>query len=422
MRLGYLSLPAVFMAVYVGLVAVPALFHYRDSQSLARFDYLLAIQSVLLVFPLGVLAVRVFALRRVPTIGTSARPIRISRLDLKIEPVFWVMLFLALTGSALFVLYSTTVPLGKIFMQEGSSLDAIGPRFEAYRQPLWVQFAYAMSRRLLFPLCTLYAYYRGLASPPWRLFSVWLAVTAIVCCALSLDRGPIVMLMGMLLLAKVTRYENIWSWRAIRTSTLTIALIVLLGGFITAWQYKNIVALQDIIDGIAHFGVNRLLNAHSEMALRSFETFPTPEHFLEGRFVRLFAILTGGEYVRTEVGTLLDRLHYLPVTFVGDLWRNWGWPAVLIGSFMYGMIFAVIETWSSSAYRSVSLLSLRCLLVLNALVIIPGGAFGIATSAVLCVGCVGVLYVNRASMRHAPKMSDRNTLPSPLGAHRRTQS
>jgi hypothetical protein len=126
------------------------------------------------------------------------------------------------------------------------------------------------------------------------------------------------------------------------------------------------------------------------MALRAFETYNYDTYFLEGKFVRLFSVLGGGEYAESASFNV-EVLAAAPVTFVGDLWRNWGWLGVLFGSAAYGFLLqtfqvVIFDKWT--VLRS----AVFVLLILGSLSVIHGNALGIVTlSVIVFTGLLGVI-------------------------------
>jgi hypothetical protein len=193
--------------------------------------------------------------------------------------------------------------------------------------------------------------------------------------------------------------------RVVVTLAIVVALAVGLAGFISALQYDSDVNLAEIQEGARHVVVNRILLSSASVAALAFEEFPTPEHFLHGRYVRMFNVLSGGEYVESRYA---PKLVILPVSFVGDLWRNWGWPAVLAGGAVIGFLaqFAQLSLLVRKTVLAAVFHAILCLLFIW---LIPGNAFGIVTTSLLVLawGCGWRAVRPRATRRRvAAQLSD----------------
>jgi hypothetical protein len=175
-----------------------------------------------------------------------------------------------------------------------------------------------------------------------------------------------------------------------------------LAGFISALQYDSDVTVAEVGDGVRHVVVNRVLLASARAAALAFEEFPTPEHQLGGRYVRMFSILRGGEYLESRYA---PRLVILPVSFVGDLWRNWGWPAVLAGGFVVGFLAQCVQQ-TLFVQKTVIAAVFQAILCLAFIWLIPGNAFGIVTTSLLLGGwAAGWAAIRRSTgeVRRTPR-------------------
>jgi hypothetical protein len=382
LRVRYLTIPGAFLAAYFVLMSLAAVYVHGEMEHWVRDAYFLAVQSVLVTFPLGVIAAS--GLFR----GSAARAARYARERLHAGPgdrqfsrlvivVFWA----ALAVAAVYVSVSEFVPILKLVFDYSSQIDDVSLRFTVSELPRVLLFFLALARSLALPFCTLYLYYMSqVGGRRWRrdFAFVFAASTAIAC--LSLERAPLMALCGMLALGvAIANMHRPLRLRAAAALALVAALALGLAGFISALQYDSDVTVAEVGDGVRHVVVNRVLLASARAAALAFEEFPAPEHQLGGRYVRMFNILRGGEYLESRYA---PRLVILPVSFVGDLWRNWGWPAVLAGGFVVGFLAQCVQQ-TLFVRKTVIAAVFQAILCLAFIWLIPGNAFGIVTTSLL---------------------------------------
>jgi len=298
----------------------------------------------------------------------------------------------------LLIFYTPTIPLIEVMRSNPSSIDPVSLRFMENQLPIAIQYLFEMLRRVMLPYCVLYKYLTlrrrasGLTVGFFLLLGITLALNAA-----TLDRGPAMGVLFMLILGHLLneRAGLLAVFRPRRLVWFSVALI--LGGLISVGQYQAEFSLSDVVARSAYVLYYRMLYSPAEMASFAFETFNAQSGFLNGEFVRLFAILRGGQYVDS-----LQAAPFVaaPVTFVGDLWRQWGWHGVLIGTVVIGAVLQAIDLKAiRNAGNDVGHLTTTVILFVGSAWMIYGNAFGIITLSVLALGTVLGLIGNGRVVR-----------------------
>lgn len=394
LRFGIITIPSLFMLAYLILISLPSLYWFLRSDSPARFVYLLAVQSVLVAFPVGMafaLAIR----RRAPSLLREFLygPPETPKIDGMFVPLVVFLFMCTLPVLAFYFLYASHVQLFEA-MRGTRAIDAEAFRFAEDALPKLLQLAFEFLRRFALPFCMLYAYFlMKFGAVSWR-FAFWpLFVVTLIVSSLTLDRAEPVALFVMavlayLLAAKYSLFELAYKpklWGA-------LALALIAGGLISIFQYQGAFSVQKAIQTTWHVLTSRILLSPSFMALRAFREFPELTPFLHGASVKLVGFFTS-----------VDVVAYYPASFVGDLWRNFGFAGVLTGSVFLGFFFQYVQN-VFFVKRSAAALSLYVIFLVNAVWLIFGNAFGTMSIIVFLFGLMllHVLRLTTWSRRSAP--------------------
>lgn len=337
-----LTLPGVFYATYFALMSLASLYVYVEMESPVRGTYLLAVDSVLLTFPAGVIAASLlFRTPQKQVESYSRSPIMVMPRDVQFSRVVYRVFWISVAIAAVYVAMCEFIPILKLFFDYSDRIDDLSLRFLASETPRLLLLAFALSRSLLLPLCVLYFYFMSYAGHGrWRREFVFTFGVALAVNTITLERGPTVVLCAMVLFGvMIANGSRLLSPQLLLRCALVLLLALSVAGLISAYQYTSEATVSDVLDGIEHVLLNRIVLASANACSLAFAEFPGPE-FLEGRYIRLFCVLTGREYMESRYA---PPLVILPVSFIGDLWRNWGWPAVLTGGFAAGALFQWIQ-------------------------------------------------------------------------------
>jgi hypothetical protein len=203
-----------------------------------------------------------------------------------------------------------------------------------------------LSRRVFLPLAVSYFFFisymkRGRLSLRDKMLWTALLFSGIM----TLDRGPILLAVALLLTYLFFKSKNIYS--AIGTSLLGGAAVVLIGGAVTSIQYNVIDVSMGIIigQGISLL-IDRLFFDPSVMSItNSFALIDGNVDPLLLKFSRI-SVLWGNAYTGTFS---LEGAKYVgPVSMVGDIWRNFGMIGIFVTSFIFSYILMIISNKQNS--------------------------------------------------------------------------
>ena len=383
------TLPSFFLLSYILILVVPMTVLFNSIESDAKNLYFSALLVTLIVFPLGVLAANLISGHKHFSGFNYLRTI--SR-DRSFELSYWLFLIVAFVIIILFFIFSQHVQLIDLIMQNSDN-DVESQRFAQAELPKSLQYFFEIARRILLPMCVLYAYFmRHLYKGEWNLLFYATFIVALFVSLLTLDRSPVLGLFAMLGLAYFVANRRTGN---LRWSSLAIVIVIalLLSGVVSVFQYQTeSIDLGQVIDIAWYVLTYRIFESPIQMALYVFETYNYDTYFLNGDYVRLFSILPGIEYSES-MSNVAPPFSVGPVTFVGDLWRNWGWIGVVSGAFSFGFIFQVIQIMIFRKL-TVARATVYVLLLLGSLTILHGKALGVMTLSVIFLGAIlGVLIL-----------------------------
>lgn len=385
-----LRMPSFFLLVYFCMLVLPAVLLWDTTASPNKSSYLHALIAALLVFPIGVWCALPRPVGRISTHATSSPRSITFPSDRHLVAHWRLLLIVSIVIVGFFFLLSSHIQF--IDLLQGIPTPE-NDRFSQAELPKELQFFFEIARRVFLPVCAVFAYFMSCIEPArWRL-PFWLTFGfALFVSVLTLDRSPPLGLLGMLALAIFLQYRG--NLRALVGVALLLFAALLLAGVISIFQYQNDhFSLSQAFDTAWYVATMRLFESPFIMATRTFDTYNYDTNFLHGADIRLFSMLPGFHYVESATDWS-DPLAVAPVTFIGDLWRNWGWPGILVGAFGFGYIFQRIQnqlTGESTAART----TILTLMLLGALGIIHGKALGIVTLGIIICGWLMCLFINK---------------------------
>lgn len=398
LQVSNLTIPAMFLLAYFCLMALPSLMIYSEMDHWARSNYLWCIQSVLVTFPAGVLlATSCFSESGKRVEAYAADRLHITPGDVAFRQMVYLVFWVAVGVAGIYIAVSEFIPIMKLFVDYSAEIDDLSLRFSITELPRALLFALALSRSLLIPLCMLYLYFMWVAGGSiWRRDFMFVFLTGMVVACLSLERAPAMVLCCMLLFGvAIANTQRLFRLKALRAYATVASIALVVTGLISAIQYDSEADLGEVQDGVQHVVVNRILLASARTSAMAFEYFPSEDSQLRGQYIRMFCLLTGREYLESRYA---PRLVILPVSFVGDLWRNWGWPAVLLGGLVAGFGTQAVQV---ALLRRKTVISavFQAILILVWIWLIPGNAFGIVTTSLLLCSSVGGYWAIGKSLR-----------------------
>jgi hypothetical protein len=376
-----LSIPSFFVAIYIVLMSLPSIvWFYATPNDPIRYTYFLAMQSVLVTFPLGMVCANVLC-GDLSIPGRAVKrffsdPLRQSADDRHAFRYWVVMILATVTVAAFYLMTSQYVPLLGAITSYGQ-VDASTVRRAVVAEGVAIHYGHALTARLFLPFCLLYAYFMAyLYGGRWRLlFWPTLAVAAFVS-ALTFDRMFPFSVMLFLVLAVYFKYDDL----AVRQPTpgrdphrrmskvrllgyvaVLLSISMLVGGIVSLTQFNKPINLEIIkVESIAFF-INRVGLDPSYMAYIYFMEFNEPSKFLWGKSIHvLVSKALGVEFYPT-----------ISPSFVAELWVNFGWFGVLFGAAWVGFVLQTIQVRIFDR-KTVPALSFYIIMLLNGAWIIYG--------------------------------------------------
>ena len=159
--------------------------------------------------------------------------------------------------------------------------------------------------------------------------------------------------------------KKIFSWANI----FVICLALLLGGIVKRAQYQLDIDVGQMANYMSQILVSRIWLDPSYMCLAAFHEYNAATMFLHGHSIKLFSFFG------------LEFTHFSSIGFVGDLWVNFGWWGILIGSFTLGFI---LQSAQLLFHKKTDILrfAIFVLLLVNSVWIIYGSVLSIMVLSV----------------------------------------
>lgn len=395
LRFSYWTIPSFFMLMYLALMPYGAIVTFVEMDHPMRYTYLLAVLSVLVTFPIGVALANSILTRPSTVIRRYVRSQLVAApTDRQFAPTFFALLLLGIPILTMYLGYSEHVQLLEVIKKYPTNIDAVTLKFSgADDLPRMVQYSFEVLRRFILPLCVLFAYLMASTGRrSWQIAFWPLLVGGLFVSALTLDRAPPVAFLVMLVLGYILRTPQSLAkaFSNVRLlSIMTLAMIV--GGIVSVLQYQSEFTSDSVISSAAYVLKYRILQDAPYMASTAFETFNESTGFLYGKYMRIFSLMPGFEYVESS-----DTIYSpaAPVGFVGDLWRNFGWPGVILGTVLIGFAYQTIQV-KLFVRKTVFMLSIHVILLIGSIWIIHGNVLGVMSTSVMVLATVAGAYARQ---------------------------
>lgn len=390
------TLPSLFLFAYIALMAVPSVKWFFEAPSAVNIRYLFSVQSVLAAFPFGVaLAVCITRNASVHTKAFLYGVLQKTKADKAAFPFFLFFLISTIPILFLYAYYAHRIQLLDILRSASPSVGAEEFRFAQKEVPDFVHILFEFLRRFALPFSMLYAYFlSSFSGISWkRAFWVLFAVTLLTS-SLTLDRAEPVALFIMLIFAHILiKKTSVFAFMRNAKLLGIAALAMVAGGLISIFQYQGTFSVSRAIATTWHVFFSRIFLDPSFMALRAFREFPDVSDFLHGSSIKLLGLVSGTEAVS-----------YYPASFVGDLWRNFGFWGVVIGSMGFGFFFQYVQD-AFFQRKSAFTLSVYVIFLVNAIWLIFGNALGTVSLMVFAFGLILLGLVRLLSWHTQPSVS-----------------
>jgi len=253
-------------------------------------------------------------------------------------------------------------------------LEGEDVRHSIYQLPSVLVFLYAVAVRLFLPYCVLYSFFMSRSyggrwkTRFWMILALALGITAF-----SLERSPSLGLFLLLLLSYL-----LTSKRAnLSRYGLLLAAALAVGGLIHQAQYQLPINPADALSYMTGFLLSRIWLDPSYMTSVAFQEFNSSTGFLGGKSIRLLSLF-GVPYES-----------FSSVGFVGDLWANFGWTGVILGSLLLGFVLQTIQL-KFFRKKTLPVLMTYVLFLVNELWLLYGS---IVPTMVVVVFSAGLLFL-----------------------------
>ncbi|MEK7308219.1 MAG: hypothetical protein AAB089_04025, partial [Nitrospirota bacterium] len=326
LKFGHLTIPSFFILLYIILMSFPSMLVFSEIDHPIKYTYFMAVQSVLITFPIGV-GLANLMVNNSSIIITNFLYLNLTKTrdDLKFFPVFIVILISSFPILILYYLYAEYIQLIEVIKSYPTSIDIETLRFAQKTTPDIIHGSFELLRRFALPFCVLYAYFMSRVHKHRWKYMFWILFFAtLIISSLTLDRAPPVALLIMMILAYIlSRNQSVV--KALNARLIIVFMsAMILSGFISVLQYQTAFTLKRVAENIWYVFYYRIMYDAAFMSSLAFQDFSDPALFLHGKSMRIVSLLG------------LDYTPAYPAGFVGDLWRNFGWFGVILGTIFIG--------------------------------------------------------------------------------------
>ncbi|HEV2381487.1 MAG TPA: hypothetical protein VG206_17035 [Terriglobia bacterium] len=417
LSLNSLTLPALFIYIYLVTTAISSVPVFAVLQHPMRRTYFLAVQSVLVTFPLGVGIANRFHKSPARIVqGYVRSDLQRAKADFKFVPVLVVMVLALGPLLVPYFVYAEHIQLIEVLKAYPTTVNRLSLRFAESDVPKVAQYGLEIARRFVLPLCALYVYFMShLYRGKWT-FLFWITFCATLFVSLlTLDRAePVGFLMMMIFAHLLARKQTVSQAFRSPKILLLFGFSLALAGLISVAQYQSAFSEEGVLAAVWRVLSVRIGSDPATMTWWAFRIFHSPSLFLHFRYERIFSFLPGFQYVEWN-----DTRYFVtpPLACVGNLWENWGWPAVLIGPIALGFIYQVIQL-SLFVRKSVPILALQVIMLADVAWAVYGKVLSVMSVSVLLAGFVVGLVFRPRQHRIAAEPARPWPPPFTAAAHR----
>lgn len=395
LKLGYslsfkhLTVPSFFLLIYFSFLFLPSILAIEILTGDIKYWYGLSICSVFLTVPTGMLFYN--STHRHTSLKIKhycLDKLKETRTDITFKYFFFISCGLILFSTLLYTQFADFIQLFEIIKAYPTKYDVLEFRFGAEKVPKLILGLFELSRRLLMPLCIMYLYTMSrVKKGKWKLLFYSLFPLALFISLLTLDRAPPVSIFGALaILAFILPSKRI-IFKYLKVLTFVI-LAGLMGGLVSSVQYQSPVDIDSVIFKSKYVLSYRIAQDAAFTSAKTFAVYDNDSKFLGGQYIRMFSFLPGRTF-RKSLENIDERgLRIIgPATFVGDLWRNWGFPAVLLGGMWVGFFYQYIQA-KILHKKSITGTTVKIIIFIASIWIIWGNMFGIVTTGVMVLSVI----------------------------------
>lgn len=395
-----LTIPTVFYFTYLVMIFLPSFWVYVEKPSPYRDWYMIAVISLLLTLPLGILTANAFLRFR-------AREIR-DYFEAEVEErapghdVFLGHLLLVLGAigiACVYVLQVGTTPLQHLIANPGDvdqltlmreqTFKLLDPRWET-SESTYLFYAYLFLRTLFFPFLILstFGYYQLTRQRNWLLLFLATFTFGCLYAASSIARAPVAAIFMRLFFFLYVLKSRL-SMRLVVVFTVLIISFPLL---ITAYGYGTDTGLLLGFERIAL----RFTYTPAEDLYYYFEIFPDHHDYLYGHtLIKPFLKVVGADYFYIEnyvhryISPNAPESGHANAAFLSNLHADFGLAGVIFGGFFVGWMIQAFQIYTFRQKKTVYSMALYAFLVYA----IWALNFGSITSILLVNGMLPILFM-----------------------------
>lgn len=200
-------------------------------------------------------------------------------------------------------------------------------------------------------------------------------------CLIGLDRSPFVIFFGLLIYIFIFLKKNKFYIKLLIFLSL-LSLLSFSIAYVSFLQYNNLdFDYKEVYDLSKKIILNRIILDPAYMSYKySFEVYQKFQDFLFLKYSRLTSLITG-----TYVGSTTDiSFNIAPVSFIGDIWRNFGYPGIFIFPIILAFLINKVNiiVLSTSLYISQIIIFL---FIIYTFYLIIGGLFSYGPNAIYLI-------------------------------------
>lgn len=347
----YITIPAFFYLFYIMMIFIPSFFVYFNHPGPNRNTYLIAVDSVLLTIPIGIICANVlfkFNIREIKKFFHL--PLEYNYYDGSFTIAFLVFLYMTVVVVIFYIYQVKSIPLFYMITHPGHYEDITRLREESFKLlGLKIKYLYSWLRALIFPFLIMLSYgvYLETRTLKWLIIFLVTITFGTMYVGFSTAKGPVANIFVMLFVFyHVYRCGKI-SGKNIATFLFFILWFPFLAIYLSSYSYGQ--SGREIGITLAIF--NRIWYAPAEVLYYYFEVFPNVVGPLYGRSIGRLAWLMGVEYFDTNNYVGRYAYPWAPETinanaaFIGDMNADFGILGVLLGGILAGFIMQFLSIY-----------------------------------------------------------------------------
>lgn len=369
----YFTIPGFFFIFFLVFIYAGSFYVYSTNQDWASTKYFLAVNSVLLLIPVGITIANIFFRFKPKTELDSyfQMPLQDNLKDSVFIIPYILIIFFTIGLFAHYLSHLETIPFLALISMDSSGLtssELAGLRYAATGGFIGTGYLYAIPIYILFPLLSYIALAKYFVSKKrfWLANFIILFFINIFASLATNQKAPIAMyLISLFILFSINQGKINY-----KKSLLLIGLLFLVILPIVYLQNPEIPSGEERIlrsfQGIS----NRLFIDQTEILYNYFKIFPDIHPFVYGRTIGKLSDVMGWEHFPSS-SYVYDALFPesagqggANTAFIGDMYVDFGYEVMLISIVFVGFLLQTFQIWLMRAKKTainIALLSFLCI-------------------------------------------------------------